>query len=140
MLPYTTYHIPETNNSQTAQTPKWLWMVVPTDVSSENQEFLTKISAALKADFNQDVFFIKPDEHGLKSLGDIPGEKPKLIISFGILPENIGLWIDLAKPGMRVMEQYTFILTLTPEALNANAIAKKELWRWMQTYLESHPA
>ena len=138
MLPYTTYHIPETINNQTAQTPNWLWMVVPTEVSSENQELLTKISAALKADFNQDVFFLKPDEHGLKSLGDIPGDKPKLIISFGTLPEKIGLWIDLAKPGICVMEQFTFILTLTPEALNANSNAKKELWHWMQSYLESH--
>jgi len=138
MLPYTTYHIPETKNSQTAKSPKWLWMVVPADVSSENQELLTKISAALKADLEQDLFVIKPGEEGLMSLSEIPGDKPKLIISFGTLPEKIGLWIDLTKPGMCVMEQFTFILTLTPEALNANANAKKELWRWMQTYLESY--
>jgi len=138
MLPYTTYHIPETNNNQTAQSPKWLWMVVPTDVSSENQELLTKISAALKADFDQDVYFNKPVKEDFLSLGDIPGDQPKLIISFGTLPEKIGLWIDLAKPGICVMEKFTFSLTLTPEALNANANAKKELWRWMQTFLESH--
>jgi len=138
MLPYTTYHIPETKNNQTAQSLKWLWMVVPTDVSSENQELLTKISAALKADFDQDVYFNKPGEEGFFLLGDMPGDQPKLIISFGILPDKIGLWIDLAKPGICVMEKFTFILTLTPEALNANANAKKELWRWMQTFLESH--
>jgi len=140
MLPYTTYHIPETKNSQTAKTPKWLWMVVPADVSSENQELLTKISGALKADIEQDLLFIKPDENGIMSLGDISDSKPKLIISFGALPEKIGLWIDLAKPGLCVMEQFSFILTLTPEALNVNANAKKDLWRWMQIYLESRPS
>jgi hypothetical protein len=136
MLPYTTYHIPEMKNHQTGQHGQWLWMIVPDLISDADQELLPKISAALKADYSTEVFFIKQVKGENFSLTAIADFNPKLVISFGSAPDQIGLWIDMAKPGMCILERFTFILTLTPEALSSNAAAKKELWRHMQSYLE----
>jgi len=136
MLPYTTYHIPESENHQTGLADKWLCMVVPAPDSPDQKELLQKISAALKADLETEVLFISYVTGQDISLSDLPSNQIKLIISFGPTPEQLGIWIDLQKPGMRVLEKYSFILTSTPDALANNAIAKKELWRSMQTFLE----
>ncbi len=38
--------------------------------------------------------------------------KPKLIISFGVLPSELGFWIDLNRPGISILESCIFILTI----------------------------
>jgi hypothetical protein len=137
MLPYTTYHIPEPEFNETVLAGKWLWMVVPMQDAETHKDLLQKISLALKADFGTEVFLIHLKQNEAISLASNPGYRPKLVISFGPLPDQLGLWIDMTKPGVCVLEGFTFVLTLSPEALSGNALAKKELWRSMQTFLES---
>ena len=137
MLPYTTYHIPESPNHQTGKEGKWLQMVVPAPVSGESLELLKKIASALKADFDHDVIVLEPDNEFQFSLRHMPINQAGLVISFGVSPDLIGIWIDLAKPGMCKLEKFTIILTLPPDSLSNHANAKKELWRCMQVYLES---
>ena len=136
MLPYTTYRIPETDKNQTEALDKWLWMIIRNPLSEADKDLLLKISSALKADLTQDVYCLQQapnDEISIASLGQI---KPRLIISFGVKPSELGLWIDLPKPGIRLLESCIFILTLPVEELSKNAIAKKELWQSMQIFLE----
>lgn len=140
MLPYTTYQIPESNKDQTDHSGKWLWMVVPDAISDDQRELLDKISAALKADMNTDVFLLNCAPGETVSLSDSAESQPSLVVSFGVWPEQLGLWIDIKKPGMIILESMAFILTLAPGELAKNATAKKELWHSMQSFLQTRPA
>ena len=132
MLPYTTYRIPETDKNQTEASDKWLWMIIRKPLTEADTELLLKISSALKADFSRDVRFIQQPSNE----ASLSPTKPKLIISFGVLPSELGLWIDLHRPGMSLLESCIFILTLPVEELSKHAAAKKELWQSMQIFLE----
>ncbi|HQW02909.1 MAG TPA: hypothetical protein PLV75_03385 [Saprospiraceae bacterium] len=136
MLPYTTYRIPETDKNQTETSDKWLWMIIRKPLTEADTELLLKISSALKADFSLDVRFIQQPPNEEISLASQSPTKPKLIISFGVLPSELGLWIDLHRPGMSFLESCIFILTLPVEELSKHAAAKKELWQSMQIFLE----
>lgn len=136
MLPYTTYRIPETDKNQTETSDKWLWMIIRKPLTEADTELLLKISSALKADFSLDVRFIQQPPNEEISLASLSPTKPKLIISFGVLPSELGLWIDLHRPGMSFLESCIFILTLPVEELSKHAAAKKELWQSMQIFLE----
>ena len=136
MLPYTTYRIPETDKNQTEASNKWLWMIIRKPLTEADTELLLKISSALKADFSHDVRFIQQPSNEEISLASLSPTKPKLIISFGVLPSELGLWIDLHRPGMSFLESCIFILTLPVEELSKHAAAKKELWQSMQIFLE----
>ena len=136
MLPYTTYRIPETDKNQTETSDKWLWMIIRKPLTEADTELLLKISSALKADFSLDVRFIQQPPNEEISLASLSQTKPKLIISFGVLPSELGLWIDLHRPGMSFLESCIFILTLPVEELSKHAAAKKELWQSMQIFLE----
>ncbi len=136
MLPYTTYRIPETDKNQTETSDKWLWMIIRKPLTEADTELLLKISSALKADFSLDVRFIQQPPNEEISLASLSQTKPKLIISFGVLPSELGLWIDLHRPGMSLLESCIFILTLPVEELSKHAAAKKELWQSMQIFLE----
>ena len=127
MLPYTTYRIPETDKNQTEASYKWLWMIIRKPLTEADTELLLKISSALKADFSLDVRFIQQPPNEEISLASLSPTKPKLIISFGVLPSELGLWIDLHRPGMSLLESCIFILTLPVEELSKHAAAKKEL-------------
>ena len=136
MLPYTTYRIPEADKNQTETSDKWLWMIIRKPLTEADTELLLKISSALKADFSLDVRFIQQPPNEEISLASQSPTKPKLIISFGVLPSELGLWIDLHRPGMSFLESCIFILTLPVEELSKHAAAKKELWQSMQIFLE----
>ena len=136
MLPYTTYRIPETDKNQTETSDKWLWTIIRKPLTEADTELLLKISSALKADFSLDVRFIQQPPNEEISLASQSPTKPKLIISFGVLPSELGLWIDLHRPGMSFLESCIFILTLPVEELSKHAAAKKELWQSMQIFLE----
>ena len=136
MLPYTTYRIPETDKNQTETSDKWLWMIIRKPLTEADTELLLKISSALKADFSHDVRFIQQPSNEEISIASLSPTKPKLIISFGVLPSELGLWIDLHRPGMSFLESCIFILTLPVEELSKHAAAKKELWQSMQIFLE----
>ena len=137
MLPYTTYQIPENGKTETAAGSPWLWMLFSKPLNEAEKDFVLKISAALKAEFNQDVYSMICNPDQPISVPSGPGSKPKLILSFGVSPNTIGVWIDLFKPGMISLEHMTFILTLPADILAGNAVAKKELWRHMQLYMET---
>lgn len=136
MLPYTTYRIPETDKNQTEASAKWLWMLILKPLTEADTDLLLKISSALKADFSDDVYcFQKPPNEEI-SLPSLSQSRPKLIISFGVMPSELGLWIDLSRPGISLLESCIFILTLPVEELSIHAAAKKELWQSMQIFLE----
>jgi hypothetical protein len=137
MLPYTTYHIPETAYNQTGQEGKWLQMVLPAPVDGVQLELLKKITVALKADFDREALVLYPDKDDQILLLPFPDRTYGLVISFGVTPDQFGVWIDLQKPGICRMEKFAVILTLSPEILTNQANAKKELWHCMQDFLES---
>jgi hypothetical protein len=111
-------------------------MIIRKPLTEADTELLLKISSALKADFSLDVRFIQQPPNEEISLASQSPTKPKLIISFGVLPSELGLWIDLHRPGMSFLESCIFILTLPVEELSKHAAAKKELWQSMQIFLE----
>jgi hypothetical protein len=138
MLPYTTYNIPEEAEDKTIAEGKWLHFFHTDPLSPEQTDLMRKISAALKADFDTDLFC------KLVSAGDhfnfvtTPTSRPKLVISFGVDPAQTGYWIDLPAPGIRFLAHCAFILTATLTVLEKNPAIKKALWSDMQTFLEKH--
>lgn len=136
MLPYTTYTIPERSTDKTPAKGHWLHFVTDRAFSPSELELVKKIGAALKADFNQDTLLVIPSLDSDQSIRELISASTKLMISFGIMPSQMGLWIDLESPGIRYLEPFTFILTLPVAALENNAAAKKELWKYMQMFME----
>jgi hypothetical protein len=136
MLPFTTYSIPHAAEGKTGLSGKWLWFIVDKPPLASDTDLMQKISAALKADFTDDTYCFTVDSGNEMPLSDISDSSPKIIISFGIPPSSLGIWIDLQNQGMRVLESYTFILTLPLNALSGNANAKKELWKSMLNFMD----
>lgn len=137
MLSFPTYNIPETLDSETQDPNKWLWMIVPQPLNPAGIDLLQKISSALKTDFESQVHCFQQDPIKNGSLTEALHTGVKLIISFGVAPSSLGIWIDLPSPGIRFLEEFAFILSTTLEDLSKNANAKKELWRCMQLFLET---
>ncbi|MEP6793945.1 MAG: hypothetical protein ABJB16_06445 [Saprospiraceae bacterium] len=137
MTPFTTYIIPETSNKETAKVVKWLWVVTDQPLLPSHEELLQKICEALKADFSHDVKVLVCHKDENIILSDLDTEYASLVISFGIEPSSLGIWIDLNNQGIRYLESYCFILTISlPELINQPA-AKKQLWSSMQSFIHS---
>ena len=136
MLPFTTYQIPETAGHQTASTEQWLLIVVRSSETNASNDLLEKIAGALKADFSKNVYLLTLEIGERLNIREINALQPKLMLSFGVSPADLGIWIDLDKPGMRQLEAFCLIYTLPADKLAANANAKKELWGYMQDFLE----
>lgn len=136
MLPYTTYHIPETPDRQTGISGQWLWLIVRNPLSAAEEDLLQKIATALKADLSADVHRITFDPAAPVSLSTMSNQQPKLVVSFGVPPADLGLWIDMSRTGMCKLESLSFILTLPIDELAGNPTAKKALWNSMLTYME----
>jgi hypothetical protein len=136
MLPFTTYTIPETPANETASAGKWLLFIADQEFSSSQKELIQKIGAAVKADFDRDTFSRNMQSGTNASIQDLMHPSLQLVISFGMVPRSLGLWIDLQSPGIRFLESFSFILTLPVSELEKNAAAKKELWKNMQLFME----
>lgn len=137
MLPFTTYSIPESVKNGFPKNEKWLWMLVDQALSDSDKELLNKISSALKADFDTDVYCFHHDTTNKNSIPDQDLSGVKLIISFGVSPSVAGIWIDLPSPGLRILESCSIIRTVTLKILAGSAPAKKDLWSAMQEYSAS---
>jgi len=136
MLPYTTYTIPESTVNKTSKNGKWLLFLTDRGLSESQLDLVKKIGTALKAEFESDAQAVFTNQQPDVSIQDILHPSTRLVISFGISPKDIGLWIDLEAPGIRFLESFTYILTLPITALEQNANAKKELWKYMQMFME----
>lgn len=136
MLPFTTYNIPESPEKETLISAKWLWIITGKPLLAPEEELLLKICSALKADFLVDVHVRELQSTDTISLSSL-SEDIRLIISFGVPPSALGIWIDLPNAGIRFMETYCFILTTPLSALNDSPVAKKQLWNAMQLFLET---
>jgi hypothetical protein len=137
MTPFTTYIIPETSNKETVKVIKWLWIVTDQALLPAHEELLHKICEALKADFSHDVKVIVCSKDENVILSDLDTESASLVISFGIQPSSLGIWIDLNHQGMRYLESFCFMLTISLAELIDQPTAKKQLWSSMQSYLHS---
>lgn len=140
MLPFTTYNIPESPEIKTPQNENWLWIVLNATPATEEYDLLQKIVLALKADMQKDVFLLELNDKTAGILATLPNHNPKLVLSFGVLPTHLGIWIDLQGQGMRVLEKYTFLQTLSLKELLNNALAKKTLWSYMLRFMEDQNA
>lgn len=136
MLPYTTYHIPETPEHKTGISGQWLWLIVRQPLLAPEEDLLQKISTALKADLTVDVLRVAFDPASPVPMSTMSNQQPRLVISFGVPPADLGLWIDMSRTGMCKLESMSFILTLPIDELAVNPNAKKALWNCMQTYME----
>jgi hypothetical protein len=136
MAPFTTYMIPETDNKKTAELGKWLLIITNQAVLPIHVELLQKICHALNADYSGNVEMQIYDTTGTLSLSGRHSKDINLILSFGILPSQLGIWIDLDKPGIRFLESFSFILSVTLDELINHPASKKQLWTSMQSYLQ----
>ena len=112
-------------------------MLVDQTISETDTELLRKISSALKADFDTDVYCFYHDGSDKNYFSDTDISGMKLIISFGVSPSIAGIWIDLPSPGLRILESCSIIRTVTIKVLSGSAPAKKDLWNAMQEYTAS---
>jgi|SRR5688572_3087716 len=138
MLPFPIYNIPEAQDQRITSAEHWLCIVLGESLTAQNQDLLEKICLALKADWGTHVFILETDQEQMMSLPK--NNEFKLIISFGILPSQLALWIDLQTAGIKFLETFTFILTSTLGELSQRPAAKKQLWNAMLSYLDLNPA
>lgn len=137
MTPFTTYIIPESSYKKTTGTGKWLWIIVDQPLSGPHDEILQKICEALKADFSKDTHvMIYSEESGIQ-LSDLDTKDTLLVLSFGIAPSLLGIWIDLPEMGIRYLESYCLVHTVSLEKLIDQPASKKSLWASMQSFLLS---
>ena len=136
MPPFTTYKIPESPKKKTASTANWLWIVTNQAISPSQEEILSKICLALKADLSSEVFKLICDPGNPLSISDFETNQASLILSFGIHPSALGIWIDLNQPGIRFLEAFTFILSVPLDDLIQQPASKKQLWSSMQLFLQ----
>ncbi|MEO6131029.1 MAG: hypothetical protein ABIQ02_04225 [Saprospiraceae bacterium] len=137
MAPFTTYIIPESPDKETAGMDQWLWIITDSPLLPACEELLQKICEALKAEFSKEVkLIVCPPEKSL-IISDMQPNSFSLILSFGIPPSRLGIWIDLNGPGIRYLESYCFMLTIGLSELIHQPSAKKDLWSFMQLYLRS---
>lgn len=140
MTPFTTYIIPETSNKETAKQVKWLWIVTDQPLLPAHEQLLQKICEALKADFSDDVNILVCHKDEYIILSDLDTKSTSLVMSFGIEPSSLGIWIDLNNQGIRYLESFCFILTISLEELINQPTAKKLLWTSMQTFMQTKKA
>ncbi|HZV43939.1 MAG TPA: hypothetical protein VFF90_05655, partial [Saprospiraceae bacterium] len=93
MLPFATYSIPETPAFETASAGKWLLFIADQEFSSSQKELIQKIGAAVKADFERDIFSRNMQSGTDASIRDLIHPSLQLVISFGMAPRSLGLWI-----------------------------------------------
>ena len=136
MRPCATYKIPESTKHKTPDTGKWLSIVTKGMLSVEDEDLLRKICAALKADFETNVLLISMPENDDPVPPPIHHTTTKLILSFGVHPSSLGIWIDIQSAGIRFMESFAFILTGPLHELSKSPNAKKQLWSFMQSFME----
>lgn len=136
MLPFATYNIPESTKNRTAGEGKWLWILTATTLSEEDKDLLQKICTALKASYPDEVLLIEAPVKEENFFAHAHDNQLKLILSFGVQPAGIGLWIDIQSQGIRFLESFTFILTSSLKDLSRNPGLKKQLWASMQSFLE----
>lgn len=130
------YAFPETANDQTDFPTRRIIFVIPAPLQDDEEALLTRIAKALHADFVAEVTCLL---HEAKSPAELPTRAIHpytLVISFGILPESLGLWLDQEGPGLCRLEQFDFIQTATPRELIASETAKKSLWAHMLAHLD----
>ena len=137
MLPITTYNIPEPAIQNIQSDAQRISIIVEKPLSASDEDLVRKICAALKADFPAEVLLINVPENESYSLIDLNLSHIRLIISFGVAPSRLGIWIDLNASGIRFLESYTFILTKPLADLANNPLAKKQLWSGMQLFMET---
>ncbi len=136
MMPFTTYIIPEPDKKETPESVKWLWIVTDHTLSPSHEDLLQKICQALKADFSNDVYVLICDPSQPVSLCHPNIRNTSLILSFGIPPSTLGIWIDLNRPGIRFLEAFSFVLSVTLDELINHPSSKKQLWSSMQSFIQ----
>ena len=136
MLPFTTYNIPESAFEDTLPKSKWLAIVYGPSLSAEDEDLLAKICLALKAKYPDDVFKLQLDQLDDITLASLGESGFRLVLSFGIPPSSLGIWIDISPGGIRHLESFSFILTATLQELAKSPAAKKQLWSSMKAYME----
>lgn len=136
MLPFTTYNIPESSSHKTPKVSQWLGIILDKPLNGPEEDLLKKICTSLKADFSKDVILVDDPVNEGASISLLHSANIKLVISFGVLPTKVGIWIDLANSGIRYLESFTFILTKPLTELSSHPVAKKQLWSSMQSFME----
>lgn len=135
-MPFTTYLIPEPDKKETVLSSKWLWIVTDHELLPAHEELLHKICEALKANFTKDVHFMICHPSEPVSISVLNTNHTSLILSFGVAPSSLGIWIDLQNHGIRFMESLSFIFSPGLDELIQSTSSKKQLWSSIQSYLQ----
>ena len=132
----TTYEFPETPARETGQPGASVIFILPASPGDAERELLGRIATALKADPDRDVAWLIPTATDPIALPSAAGGQVRLVMSFGVTPESFGLWIDLPASGLRKLEAFTLITTISPTRLATDTHEKKLLWGHMQDFLD----
>ncbi len=142
-MPVTTYAFSEPDTVPGGDSLCRIVFVVPDGLNEADSELLRRIASALKADHEKDILHLVNTTDHLAAIPSSVRSAADLVVSFGVPPELFGWHLDIAGQGMCALDRTTFILTLSPRSLQADAQAKKNLWAAMQDFLDrsaaSHP-
>lgn len=132
----TTYEFPETPPRETGHPGASVIFVLPAAPGEPERELLARIATALKADSDREVSWLIATEAEPIALPSAAGGQCRLVMSFGVAPASFGLWIDLPASGLRKLEAFTLITTISPTRLATDTHEKKLLWGHMQDFLD----
>ena len=135
-MPVTTYAFSEPDIVPDGHGLHRIVFVVPEGMNEADNDLLRRIAAALKADPEKDILSLVHTADRPVVIPSLAHVATDLVLSFGVPPEAFGWHLDLAGQGMCALDRTTFILTLSPRSLQADAQAKKNLWSAMQDYLD----
>lgn len=131
----TTYQIPEGPKNRTEEFLHSILFIIPSGARGKHLSFFTKIAGALHGEIGESIEFIELGEKESISISKVNYPSLRLLISFGISIDRLGLWIEIPKEGICHLEAFDVITTLHPDTLDASQTGKRTLWQFMQQYL-----
>jgi ssRNA-specific RNase YbeY (16S rRNA maturation enzyme) len=117
-----------------SQRSYWIILSKSEEDNQSLQDFLSKILKALGLDIHRDTYqIIADDSHSLylsKQLRNL--DEPKIIISFGFKPEEIGLSIAHLPYQLLQLRDHKFLFCDLLDHIQNDANKKRALWETLQ--------
>ncbi|MBK8503626.1 MAG: hypothetical protein IPL46_16300 [Saprospiraceae bacterium] len=131
------YHLPSAAPIKVlGESQKSYWIILSTseEVNPLLQDFLSKILKALGLDMHLDTYRIITDDSDGVYLSKLLGhlEDPKIIISFGFTPSEIGLSIAHLPYQLLNLKHHRFLFCDLLDSVQNDPNKKRALWETLQ--------
>jgi hypothetical protein len=131
----TLFHVPELDTKTyniSGEGRRGLLCITDSDSFGPDEEMtLKRLIAAIKFDFQNDIFFLKVNKGQSFSVGILPVSYKDMIV-FGVLPDQLGLNIDYKWYEILLFDQTRILLSESISDINKFPQKKQQLWVKLQ--------